>query len=389
MRSTTRSTRMRAPGSATSSSAEASRPDESRAAASPTSLQPTLPGLDSVTSSPASADGVSRFASPESPTMPMSGPAPVRASLSVPRARGAGRATLDIFGQHGSHSSESVALQSSLESRLRAATVSRGSTLFTLTWNDAVTPSGRRICALRASVRRTSGSASTSWPTPVVNDAKGSDYAYSQGNHDSVVLKLGGRHASWATPAAREAGGTPEGFLMRKRKAKAKGAELGESLTSLSMQAQLTSWGAPKKADSERGGRREGNVSGRSNLVDQVQMAPWPTALALDARGPRRGANAQGAMMLGETAQMIRGPKSSGSPASTARRGQLNPDLSRWLMGYPVEWLFAAPSNKPTPRFRKRSTGTTASERSPDSATRSYRSSRPRSSKRRSPRSER
>jgi hypothetical protein len=68
--------------------------------------------------------------------------------------------------------------------------------LFALTWNDAVTPSGRRICALRASARRTSDSASTSWPTPVVNDAKGSDYAYSQGNHDRPVLKLGGQRSS-------------------------------------------------------------------------------------------------------------------------------------------------------------------------------------------------
>jgi hypothetical protein len=30
------------------------------------------------------------------------------------------------------------------------------------------------------------------WPTPVVNDATGSQYAYSQGNHDKPVLKLPG-----------------------------------------------------------------------------------------------------------------------------------------------------------------------------------------------------
>jgi len=38
------------------------------------------------------------------------------------------------------------------------------------------------------------------WPTPVVNDATGSQYAYSQGNHDKPVLKLTGV-AKIATPA--------------------------------------------------------------------------------------------------------------------------------------------------------------------------------------------
>ncbi len=169
---------------------------------SKTSNQTTLLDQDSDTSSPASEDGRTHSDSPACPTTPPSGPARVRASRSRPRARGAERATLDIFGQHGSHSSASVALQRSLESKLRAAMVSLGSTLFDLTWSDAVTPSGHRICALRASARRIYGSASTSWPTPVVNDAQGSDYAYSQGDHDRVVLKLGGSET-------RQLGGQP------------------------------------------------------------------------------------------------------------------------------------------------------------------------------------
>ena len=86
------------------------------------------------------------FDSLESPTIQTSGQGAAPASRSRTRARGAEYSTLDIFGQHGSHSSASAALQSSLESRLRAAMASSGSTLFRLTWNDAVTPSGRRIC---------------------------------------------------------------------------------------------------------------------------------------------------------------------------------------------------------------------------------------------------
>ena len=81
---------------------------------------------------------------------------------------------------------------------------------------------------------------------PVANDAKGSDYTYAQGNHDRPSLKLGGaaKLASWATPAAHEAGGTPARFLERKVEANAKGSSLGVSLTSLSLQAQCADSGS-------------------------------------------------------------------------------------------------------------------------------------------------
>ena len=199
-RSTTRSSRTPASGLITSSQPDTSHPVASIDEASLTSRQQMSLGLDSDTSSPASPDGHTHSDSPASPTMPMSGPAAVPANRSATRARGAESATLDIFGRHGSTSSASADLQRSLESRLRAALDSRGSTLFVLTWKDAVTPSGHRICALRASARRTSDSGCTSphstWPTPVVNDSKGSDYSYSNGDHDRPALKLGGRRSS-------------------------------------------------------------------------------------------------------------------------------------------------------------------------------------------------
>lgn len=44
------------------------------------------------------------------------------------------------------------------------------------------------------------------WPTPVVNDATGSQYAYASGDHSRPVLKLPGAAvlATWATPTTRD-----------------------------------------------------------------------------------------------------------------------------------------------------------------------------------------
>lgn len=44
------------------------------------------------------------------------------------------------------------------------------------------------------------------WPTPLSNDAKGSDYTYGRGNKETVCLKLGGA-AKLAGPLRRTASG--------------------------------------------------------------------------------------------------------------------------------------------------------------------------------------
>jgi len=310
-----------------------SRPDGSTDAPSPTSPQPTLPGLDSGTSSPGSPGGPSPSGSPGSPMTPPSGPARAPARDSRTRARGAGFSTLDIFGQHGSHSSRSAALQSSLESRLRVNLASSGSTLFSLTWNDAVTPSGRRICALRASAPRTSDSACSSWPTPTVSRG---DYSYARGDHESPTLKLAGaaKLASWPTATARD------------WKSSASNKH-GDNARPLNEVARLTAWNTPLATDEKAGGKfKRGNLT----LLGQARASHWATPVSGDANGGGSPTRAQLTLHAAAAMSLQDPPPDSGTPptGSSAETpaavrpspGQLNPGLSRWLQGYPIAWDF-------------------------------------------------
>jgi len=98
--------------------------------------------------------------------------------------------------------------------------------------------------------------------------------------------------ASWATPAAAEAGGTPERFLERKA---ALNGKCGVSLTSLSLQA---GWATTTTRDWKDGACQQADVPVNALLGRQATLCG----------------------------------------AETASGGQLNPAHSRWLMGLPPAW---------------------------------------------------
>lgn len=168
--------------------------DESSGVAFETSGPATSRATDSDTSLPASASGATRFGSRAFQMSFPFGPEAVRVSRSrSPASAALAKTTSATSGPSGSGSSASAALQSSLESRLRAAMGSTGSTLFALTWRERATPSGRRICALRVSGRLMSDSDSSSWPTPAARDwrdlsMRGAGYAAQRARHQPSAV---------------------------------------------------------------------------------------------------------------------------------------------------------------------------------------------------------
>lgn len=171
------------------------------------SAQLTWWDLPNATSSPASPDGPALFVSLDGPTIALCGQdlAPANRSVSERRTRKA-CATSATSGPLGFGSSASVALRSSLVSKLRERLPGAGLTLFKMTWKESATPSRRSIYQLRASVRRTSGNDCGGWATPTATDAtRGSPETNGQkkkrGAHTgSSLLDM----ASWATPCRRD-----------------------------------------------------------------------------------------------------------------------------------------------------------------------------------------
>jgi hypothetical protein len=189
-----------------------------------------------------------------------------------------------------------------------------GSPLFALTWSEWDMPAGPPICRLRASARRIADNDFGSWPTPCANEDNKSPEA-----HLAMKQRMGERDGTGANRTA---------------------------ITSLQVMAKtvaLVSWPTPQASDGRiRGDGQLKRTGGRRrNLDDYVTLASWAT--------PRVGNNGGHGNPIRATdgkarlEDQVHGVTSSGSPAPTAKRGQLNPAFSLWLQGYPTAWLSSAP----------------------------------------------
>lgn len=167
------------------------------------SNQMTCEATLSAISSPASASGATPSVSQDGRMIDPPGRDRARANLSARRAKVEGLLTSGTYGPHGSISSSSAALQSSLASKLKQQLATAGSTLFALTWVESVTPSGRSVSLLRASVRRTSDSDCGSLPTPAARDWK--DGAECQNVQLNGLLGRVVWMAGWPSPTAQDA----------------------------------------------------------------------------------------------------------------------------------------------------------------------------------------
>ena len=139
------------------------------------SAQMTLWGPPKRISSPESVDGPTPSDSPDGLTTDPCGLDRRHANPSPTPEKDSERPTSGTSGPRCSGSSKSVALQSSLESRLTALMAGLGSPLYDLIWKVQPMPSGAALFRLRALGRRTPGIGfSGLLPTPVASEERDS-----------------------------------------------------------------------------------------------------------------------------------------------------------------------------------------------------------------------
>ena len=117
------------------------------------------------------------------------------------------------------------------------------------------------------------------------------------------------------------------------------------------------SWPTTKGTDGEKGARThrgamlELNRKGPGADLPTIAAAAWHSPTSNDATGKGYTYD-QGDKSRPRLSNL--GLVQSGSPAATAKPGQLNPEHSRWLMGYPPEWGSCAPTVTPSSRRSQR-----------------------------------
>jgi hypothetical protein len=113
----------------------------------------------------------------------------------------------------------------------------------------------------------------------------------------------------------------------------------------LALTAKLASWPTPTTRDHKDGASTLENTPVNALLGRQVLGVDMQNIRASMVQEQDGDGSADTAVppLRSDGVAIVLGPISSGSPAQTEKRGQLNPDFSLWLMGYPPEWVSCAP----------------------------------------------
>lgn len=180
-----------------------------------------------------------------------------------------------------------------------------------------------------------------SWPTPVKEDARSSArHGYMKTGNAGTTLLDAARMTNWPTPKASD---SIRGARMRRGDLdeltqKQAGKDLPTTVA-------MSNWPTPQSRDGQnsRSGMPERTGGRQRNLDDYVTLAPWATPATRDYKGANSTdhitTNGTGRMHMDQLANQVvhwtSGQDASGSPAPTAKRAQLAPAFSLWLMGYP------------------------------------------------------
>ena len=149
-----------------------------------------------------------------------------------------------------------------------------------------------------------------------------------QDNLENVLL------SGWPTPAER----VRSGESMEKRQ--------GRQMNL----ADVAGWATPRSTEAGHStGNPERAIDNKSRLEDQVFLAGWATPSSRDWKDTpgmaTKGVNPDGTERnrADQLPREAHGVMSNGSPAPTEKPGQLNPEFTRWLQGFPETWLNYAP----------------------------------------------
>ncbi|HVS73125.1 MAG TPA: hypothetical protein VHQ47_17855 [Phycisphaerae bacterium] len=148
----------------------------------------------------------------------------------------------------------------------------------------------------------------SAWPTPMVGTP-------GAGNNDSS-RKMMEALTPWPTPNAMEGGATSRG---------------GDRKSELLMGGLVKGWNTPRATDGDKGSA--GQTGG--SLPADAALAAWSTPTRQDAAnhaGPSQWMRKSWALNVQASAC---GATSNLPSAAMVKHGALNPDLPRWLMGFP------------------------------------------------------